>query len=159
MDSAALQVHRPSGRPVRAHDNKRQRPFCDNCNRYGHTKATCYQIHGYPSKSVQAPNSFGRPSSSLALPSVAAILTHPAPASTATANTGTPIFTQDQYNRIIALIDPPSLDDVNSSMINLTGNQHSTEPPWYIDSGATHHICCQFNLFTSYHKVKHHIHV
>ncbi|KAL5710448.1 hypothetical protein ACHQM5_021007 [Ranunculus cassubicifolius] len=32
--------------------NKRQRPFCDHCNIHGHTRKTCYKIHGYPDKSV-----------------------------------------------------------------------------------------------------------
>lgn len=38
--------------------NKRDGPFCTNCNIHGHTIAKCYKIHGYPSgyKSKQRNN-------------------------------------------------------------------------------------------------------
>ncbi|XP_026452261.1 uncharacterized protein LOC113352680 [Papaver somniferum] len=28
--------------------NKRQRPFCDHCNKHGHTRQTCWKINEYP---------------------------------------------------------------------------------------------------------------
>ena len=49
VDSAALQASKPPSRP----SGKRQCPFCDHCNKHGHTLATCYQIHGFPDKSVK----------------------------------------------------------------------------------------------------------
>ncbi|KAJ9551410.1 hypothetical protein OSB04_015455 [Centaurea solstitialis] len=46
VESAAL--HTRSTTPQSS--NKRQRPFCEHCNRLGHTKATCFKLHGYPPK-------------------------------------------------------------------------------------------------------------
>ncbi|KAJ0037828.1 hypothetical protein Pint_22198 [Pistacia integerrima] len=44
IDSAAFQAFKPPSQPL----GKRQRPFCEHCNKHGHTLATCYQIHGFP---------------------------------------------------------------------------------------------------------------
>ncbi|KAK0596272.1 hypothetical protein LWI29_014234 [Acer saccharum] len=49
IDSPALQASKPSFRP----SGKRQRPFCEHCNKHGHTLATCFQIHGFPNKQVK----------------------------------------------------------------------------------------------------------
>ncbi|KAJ0086326.1 hypothetical protein Patl1_07521 [Pistacia atlantica] len=38
IDSAAFQAFKPPSRP----SGKRQRPFCEHCNKHGHTLATCY---------------------------------------------------------------------------------------------------------------------
>ena len=45
-ESAALQASKVQYRT----QGKRQRPYCEHCNKYGHTIATCYQIHGFPNK-------------------------------------------------------------------------------------------------------------
>ncbi|XP_017239587.1 uncharacterized protein LOC108212373 [Daucus carota subsp. sativus] len=157
IESVALQLHGSSHRPVRAHGNKRQRPFCDHCNRYGHTKTTCYQLHGYPSRTTPSTNA---PHSGSLPPTAAAVLPKSGQPNNSNSDNGIPSFTPDQYNRILALIDPPSMDDLASPpRINLTGIQNSNEPPWYIDSGATHHICCQLSLFSEYRQVVHPIHV
>lgn len=49
VDSAALQASKPPNR----YSGKRQRPFCEHCNKHGHTISTCYQIHGFPDKQVK----------------------------------------------------------------------------------------------------------
>ncbi|WOG92429.1 hypothetical protein DCAR_0311695 [Daucus carota subsp. sativus] len=140
IESVALQLHGSSHRPVRAHGNKRQRPFCDHCNR--------------TTPSTNAPHSGSLP------PTAAAVLPKSGQPNNSNSDNGIPSFTPDQYNRILALIDPPSMDDLASPpRINLTGIQNSNEPPWYIDSGATHHICCQLSLFSEYRQVVHPIHV
>ncbi|CAJ2657314.1 unnamed protein product [Trifolium pratense] len=45
-ESAALQTSKVQHRT----QGKRPRPYCENCNKYGHTVATCYQIHGFPNR-------------------------------------------------------------------------------------------------------------
>ncbi|PNX55491.1 hypothetical protein L195_g049120 [Trifolium pratense] len=45
-ESAALQASKVQHRT----QGKRPRPYCENCNKYGHTVATCYQIHGFPNR-------------------------------------------------------------------------------------------------------------
>ncbi|TXG67679.1 hypothetical protein EZV62_008954 [Acer yangbiense] len=64
VDSAALQA----SKPLLKYSGKRQRPFCEHCNKHGHTLATCLQIHGYPDK--QAMDEFDRASAHLTGPSI-----------------------------------------------------------------------------------------
>nr|KYP33450.1 hypothetical protein KK1_045698 [Cajanus cajan] len=45
---------------VQAPDNKfkqnqKDRPFCEECKKYGHTKNTCFKIHGYPAHIKREP--------------------------------------------------------------------------------------------------------
>ncbi|XP_021734091.1 uncharacterized protein LOC110700810 [Chenopodium quinoa] len=39
--------HEPASKPQRSSDNSEK--FCNHCNRVGHDKTGCFQIHGYPS--------------------------------------------------------------------------------------------------------------
>lgn len=87
VESAALQVNRSESRNFRS-TNKRVRPFCDHCNKHGHTRQTCYQLHGYPAKC---------PDTSSSQPQVAVVT-----------STSGPSLTQDQYARLLALITSPS---------------------------------------------------
>ncbi|KAM7489271.1 hypothetical protein LguiB_026755 [Lonicera macranthoides] len=51
INSAALNVNKYEPRPSRSNNgntHKRQRPFCDYCNRHGHIRQTCYRLHGRP---------------------------------------------------------------------------------------------------------------
>ncbi|XP_026452697.1 uncharacterized protein LOC113353239 [Papaver somniferum] len=52
VESATFNISRSDHRNPRAFpnngNNKRQRPFCDHCNKYGHTKTTCWKLNGYP---------------------------------------------------------------------------------------------------------------
>nr|KYP38661.1 Retrovirus-related Pol polyprotein from transposon TNT 1-94 [Cajanus cajan] len=114
VDSAALQASRPPSRPP----SKRQRPFCDHCNKHGHTLATCYQIHGFPDKSVKKTGT----SSSTSVNPVNQLLS-------------------EQYHKLLTLLA------VNSS-VNLAGTTLTHFPPsWIIDSGASNHICTSLSFF------------
>ncbi|KAI9162265.1 hypothetical protein LWI28_025591 [Acer negundo] len=70
---ASKSFSRPSG--------KRQRPFSEHCNKYGHTLATCYQIHGFLDKQVK--KSEPHSSTSATFPSQ---------------------LTLEQYNKLLALL-------------------------------------------------------
>lgn len=126
VESAALQVskqYRPSG--------KRQRLFCDHCNRHGHTRATCYQIHGFPNKQGK--------SSPAALNSTVT----PAPTSS-----GPQIIHHEQYNKLLALL---AKEESAASAALLAGIILScTTPRWIIDLGASNHICASLSFFSSY---------
>nr|KYP63586.1 hypothetical protein KK1_018165 [Cajanus cajan] len=36
--------------------NQKDRPFCEECKKYGHTKNTCFKIHGYPAHIKRKPS-------------------------------------------------------------------------------------------------------
>ncbi|KAM7482085.1 hypothetical protein LguiB_006668 [Lonicera macranthoides] len=97
VDSAALQASKPCSRP----SGKRSRPFCEHCNKHGHTLATCYQIHGFPDK--QAKKS-GPPSS--------------------TSATFASQLTPDQYNKILALL---AKEESGGSSVHLAGPSNQEE--------------------------------
>lgn len=100
VDSAALNVSRHDPRSnrsfpgnnngVSSSNNKHQQPFCDNCNKHGHTRLICWKLVGYPKDASRSD------SSALAYVAV------PAPTK--------PSITAEQYARILALLDPANGD-------------------------------------------------
>ncbi|XP_063946865.1 uncharacterized protein LOC108212640 [Daucus carota subsp. sativus] len=104
-ESAALQAR---GNPPQRHSfNKRQRPYCDHCNKYGHTRQTCYQIHGFPPS---------KPKGTAPISTVAAV--------TSTDKQEQPVLpslSADQYNRLLSMLSTPNIDDDILPKVNLTG--------------------------------------
>ena len=53
-------------------------------------------------------------------------------------------LTKEQYQQILAIVNenptPMNFDD--TARMNLTCKQILFSIPWFIDSGATHHVCC-----------------
>ncbi|WOH13446.1 hypothetical protein DCAR_0832956 [Daucus carota subsp. sativus] len=120
--------------------NLRQRPYCDHCNKYGHTRQTCYQIHGFPPS---------KPKGTAPISTVAAV--------TSTDKQEQPVLpslSADQYNRLLSMLSTPNIDDDILPKVNLTGKIANTlsNTIWYVDSGATHHVCCDISLFHKYYK-------
>lgn len=101
VESATLNVQRFQDR--NSGPNKRPRPHCDHCNRVGHTRATCYKLHGYPPKKkegstfIAASPTNGEASSSV-----------PAPALTA-----------DQYAKLLAMLSSEPAD--TAPILNIAG--------------------------------------
>ncbi|KAL5713994.1 hypothetical protein ACHQM5_016016 [Ranunculus cassubicifolius] len=120
IDSAALQIQSPYGRSSRASSQKRQRPFCDHCNRYGHTKTTCYQLNGYPPKSGPSSHRSHSQPPHFHNNGVAAA----ASSSIAAPSQALPNFTAEQYQRLLALLNSPTADDGTAKVNNLTGPHH-----------------------------------
>ncbi|KAL5718439.1 hypothetical protein ACHQM5_011341 [Ranunculus cassubicifolius] len=92
-EAAALQVnrgyvHRSNGTT----NNKRQRPYCDHCSKYGHTRHTCYQIHDFPTSKNKGQSS---PSSSI-VAAAASNESMPPPM--------LPSLSADQYSRLMAML-------------------------------------------------------
>lgn len=161
VDSAALNFRNTDHRSSRnSQSGKRQRPYCDHCHRYGHTQATCYHLHGFPDRSKT-------PVTASAHATTATSMEY----ASSSAPPAGPAFTADQYSRLLALLNDPD----ENAKANLAGAYlSSTVPiyslssnafisnitdslpnslPWIIDSGATHHIACTLNVFSSYQKV------
>ncbi|XP_026433503.1 uncharacterized protein LOC113330925 [Papaver somniferum] len=143
VDATALNTNRhfPSLSRPRASKNKRQRPHCDFCNKHGHVRDKCYRLHGFPTQNNSLP--------------VAAAATA-MPTESSSIQPAIPALSADQYARLLALINPPTESAQLEHRANLSGRILTTSfvDPWFIDSGATHHICNSLHFFTSYKPVK-----
>ncbi|XP_026378052.1 uncharacterized protein LOC113272430 [Papaver somniferum] len=141
VDSAALNTNRhfPSSSRPPASQNKRQRPHCDFCNKHGHVRDKCYKLHGFPTPTNNLP--------------VAAATAMP-PDSTAI-QPAIPSLSADQYARLLVLITPLAESAQMKHRANFAGTIliASFLDPWFVDSGATHHICNSLQFFTSYKPV------
>ncbi|XP_026429784.1 uncharacterized protein LOC113326234 [Papaver somniferum] len=86
--------------------NKRPRPFCDHCNKHGHTRITCWKLNGYPK---DPPRSRDIPT-----PAYATAATVP--------NTQTaPGITAAQYARLMCLLEPNNGDTAVTLFANFAG--------------------------------------
>lgn len=136
-DQSALTTQRSSnGNDSRG--TRRDRPWCSHCSKLGHTKETCWRLHGKPAD--------WKPRSSARAPSVSQALTaapsEPFP------------FTPDQISQLHRLlntsaaastINPPSSTPPGTS--TAFNAQHSA---WIVDSGASDHMTGQSHQFTTY---------
>ncbi|CAJ2662218.1 unnamed protein product [Trifolium pratense] len=126
-ESTALQTSKVSYR----NQGKRPRPYYENCNKYGHTIATCYQIHGFPSK--------------------------PQKKSELSSSTSANQLSSAQYQKLLSLL---AKEDTVGSSVNLAGTAFTCVPfSWIIDSGASNHICTTLSYFSTYSPVNNHIFV
>ncbi|GLU12107.1 hypothetical protein SLE2022_288130 [Rubroshorea leprosula] len=109
---------------------KRGRPYCDHCQKLGHTKDHCYVLHGFPStlraNHVQATSVVNSP-------------------------TIAPPLTLEQYNQLVSLVgsnsNPLQLGNSSTSAstnfaANLASKHFFDSQTWIIDTGATNHMTC-----------------
>ena len=98
---------------------------CDYCGFDNHTKDTCYKLHGYPNnRSRKSQGNFGSSSSRSHRSDERALVS-------------SPLITQEQYNRILAMLPSGSINSqANLASIALTVPYNS----WIIDTGATSHM-------------------
>ncbi|KAL5704216.1 hypothetical protein ACHQM5_022672 [Ranunculus cassubicifolius] len=123
IDAATLNFSRNDHRSGRFHHNKPpnsntngnkcQRPFCDHCNRHGHTRQTCYQLHGFP-------NNRSRDSTSASSNALAAATSSMVPHDM-NSTFGVPPLSAEQYSRLLSLLAPSSEDTEMTSHTNLAG--------------------------------------
>ncbi|KAL1109639.1 hypothetical protein V6Z11_D03G191200 [Gossypium hirsutum] len=126
---------------------KRFNGICDHCKVKGHKRETCYKLIGYPAdfkftkrkmnvSSSSAVNNVSTPDSACS----SEVLDSSGSCPTA------PMFTQDQYNQIMRLLnkDPVVVEAATSiaGMVDL-GNK------WIIDTGATDHILSDLHFLES----------
>ncbi|KAL5726342.1 hypothetical protein ACHQM5_009393 [Ranunculus cassubicifolius] len=110
-DHSSGRFSKSSGSNIKG--QKRQRPFCDHCNRHGHTRQTCYQLHGFPTNR-------SRDSTSATSNAVAAATSSMAPYEMAPPF-GVPPLSAEQYTRLLSLLAPSSGDTEMISSTNLAG--------------------------------------
>jgi len=139
---------------------------CSLCGRSNHTIETCYKKHGYPPNWGRGGgNSYGSGSASANMMESEEFDSKSA--STDSKNDeGGMMFTRDQYQNLMALIDKNNIDAKGSanmmkavsSVANIGGNfyEHSKnydDTSWIVDIGATHHTCYDINWFTTYRDI------
>lgn len=120
--------------------------FCTNCKIPGHTVYRCFKIHGYP------PNFKNFRDKKV----VAAV------SSTSEDKPGSNVITVAQYQQLMDLLNKQSVSSSNAHNSQdhalLAGKmcllaETNSKSGWLIDSGATDHICCDLNLFSTYKHV------
>ena len=130
----------PDPRPNRKGD----RPWCDHCQRHGHTRSTCWVIHGKP------PNWTPRRQNERKAYQTQTESTNDQNSA------GTPSFSKEQLAHLYTLLsqssmNPSSGPETHSASIAHSGNFSSTSnTPWIIDSGATDHMTGLPHLFDTY---------
>ncbi|KAI5404977.1 hypothetical protein KIW84_051944 [Lathyrus oleraceus] len=102
-ESIALHTSKVSYRT----QEKRRHPYCEHCNKHGHTIATCYQIHGFPNK--------------------------PQKKSESSSSSSTNQLSSAQYQKLISLL---AKEETMGPSMNLASTTFICIPfSWIIDSG------------------------
>jgi hypothetical protein len=178
VDSKALVNASQSGNPrsgSSAYGSKRQ---CTYCHKPNHTVENCFKKHGVP------PHMMRNNSTSSSVHAASADggdVNNSAVSSDSKSMTTAPSFTQEQYDKLLTLLQSSS---VNHGSIPASSNQvssfHTAGPSsagklgivtsfaqcfysfichnialdtWIIDSGASHHICASLKWFHSYSEI------
>ncbi|KZV22300.1 hypothetical protein F511_17902 [Dorcoceras hygrometricum] len=142
-------VSEPSALASAKNSGQRQgrRPWCDHCHRPGHTKDTCWEIHGKPA------NWQSRKQSDRRSFQAHSVQEQPSSSRTSTPFTAEQIEQLEKYCRLLreTALTPP----VGSCSVTQSGIIYSTlisapSPSWIIDSGASDHMTGNLNSFCSY---------
>ncbi|XP_073290971.1 uncharacterized protein [Primulina huaijiensis] len=123
------------------HKKPRGRPWCEHCRKPGHTKETCWKLHGKPADWKPRGH-------------VAAVAQ----------------FNPDQMNILQSIINrvqgsssstsPPVNSEPVAQQGNLATALHTEiSTSWIVDSGASDHMTGKYSLFTSYTPCKQEIYV
>ncbi|KAL5787305.1 hypothetical protein ACOSP7_004254 [Xanthoceras sorbifolium] len=156
---------------------KKDRPICSHCGIMGHTMDRCYKLHGYPpgykpkGKAQQQQQSSLQSISKSTLSSSSGVSSPFA--MTATAFSLLPShLTADQCQQLISYLSTQlhqisltpleALSTIGPSISSCSGNLFSfpfsnhrylNSRTWVIDSSATHHVCCDSTLFSSFTEI------
>ena len=125
------------------------RPRCDHCNRVGHTRETCWKIHGKPSNWKSNRTQENEPQGYRA--------TNDEPPQSNNSTNRIP-FSQERMELLQKLLtrDPSSTSTIGSSSIAQKGicskalNASSKSNSWIINSSASDHIASDITLFHSF---------
>ena len=115
-----------------------QRPHCTYCNKLGHTRDRCYQLHGWPPRTAHIAQ-FSDSDSQL----------HQTPSSSTSQGTSPIDSEYDDYLRYQAAksASVASVAQTGNASVCLTNT--SSLGPWILDSGASDHVSGNKDLFSS----------
>lgn len=145
VESSALVTKNEDGKSVG------KKPWCEHCKRPGHTRDTCWKLHGKPLNWKKKERNEGH-----ALQAGTSDQEKQSPSSPSP-------FTKEQLDQLYKLLE----SQTSSCSIAQRGNFPNTallsvtpSHTWIIDSGATDHMTGESSLFSSYspcagnHKIK-----
>ena len=127
---------------------RRGRPWCEHCRRPGHTKETCWKLHGKPADWKPSRTHNERESRANAVSSESPTAHSP--------------FSKDQMDILQKLISQAYSSSSTPTIISTgsvaqRGNipsalhvSHHSLTPWIVDSGASDHMTGDKNLFSSF---------
>ncbi|KAM3202137.1 hypothetical protein P3L10_029761 [Capsicum annuum] len=134
--------------------------YCDYCNWKGHTKGTCYKLHGYPSdskgqkKNLVTTNAINYAGSfddlCEAMPGMQ-LGNYFTDERFAAGGSTMPHFTHEQYQQILQLLERhPTF----ANKVGTAGTMHSSisltdDNKWIADSGASKHMVHNMNLLSN----------
>jgi len=140
--------------------------YCEFCHYKGHTKETCYKLHGYPKKKGGTPfhaNNASASSDSGVFDSSVSSNARGYDSSTNSTSTGAQstqgmsMFTHEQYNQILQMLRKGK-DKEMDTMANVATAGTSgiitalmtdmTHANWIIDTGASNHMVHNFSLMS-----------
>ena len=129
--------------------------FCNHCKRPGHTKDSCFELHGYPTWWEKGKSQPGEGQGA-----------HKRQANLTTSKRELPVVDvralEDFTSKIRLSEDLPSFQDSSKAETSLhatslqgitphqTHNSTMQSKSWIIDTGATNHMTGASNIFTSY---------
>ncbi|CAM8878685.1 unnamed protein product [Rhodiola kirilowii] len=131
-----------------------QRPFCTHCQQPGHTKETCWKIHGFPPghRLYKAKNNGGMKANNTQLINDDANNSNSVsgPSNTQNISSTTNPFTTEQVNQLLAILKQgsPGVGDPQCHMAGIYGlsSRLLKSSSWIVDSGATDHFTCDESL-------------
>ncbi|KAK3008643.1 hypothetical protein RJ639_013452 [Escallonia herrerae] len=121
------------------------RPWCSHCNKPGHTRDTCWDIHGKPSNWKSRGSNKGK--------GFQATVEEKNGDTWASSETNRVYFTKAQLEQLQKLLSQPTVGNQNIATIHYaqgTALHAQNNCPWILDSGASDHMTGNSSLFYSY---------
>ncbi|KAL5779663.1 hypothetical protein ACOSQ2_010400 [Xanthoceras sorbifolium] len=142
-EGLALAVRGPQVHHADENRPRKGRPWCDHCHKHGHSKDTCWKLHGNPTD-WKPPSRFSN--------------NKERQGHTAATDSGTPstpsLFSQEQLDLLQkmfgqSVIGTATLAQSGNTLTALSVKQVKTKP-WIIDSGASDHMTSDSSLISDF---------
>ncbi|KAL5851107.1 hypothetical protein ACOSQ3_006225 [Xanthoceras sorbifolium] len=142
-EGSALAVRGPQVHHADENRPRKGRPWCDHCHKHGHSKDTCWKLHGKPAD-WKPPSRFSN--------------NKERQGHTAAADSGTPstpsLFSQEQLDLLQKMFGQSvtgtaALAQSGNTLTALSVKQVKTRP-WIVDSGASDHMTSDSSLISDF---------